>query len=132
LCFRKALRKDGVLVIAVPNANSRSFEKYREAFYYLTMPVHVHLFSPPSLNALALQSGFSVEDISSYSVWKSQALSLLMSREFAKGKKNSQFSFFSGVRVAFARLWSLRSLANSLRKLQGDILVMKCRSAQKY
>lgn len=67
--FYSALKPGGVLFVEVPNADALSMKHYRNLFYYLGAPVHVHLFSQHSLATLANIVGFINISTWTKSVW---------------------------------------------------------------
>jgi len=64
--FRQALKPNGTLVIEVPNAMSAASLHFREYYYYLGMPVHVHGFTPLSIRILAEHAGLRVRSMHTY------------------------------------------------------------------
>lgn len=57
---RQALKEDGRLTILTPNAESWGHRKFREAWFHLDPPRHLHLFSTKNLIACAQRAGLRV------------------------------------------------------------------------
>jgi SAM-dependent methyltransferase len=55
---RSLLRKDGLLVIAVPNLNSPDSRKYKDKWAGLDVPRHLYHFTTKSMDNLLRSSGF--------------------------------------------------------------------------
>ena len=56
--FFRLLKKDGILLIYTPNADSIGFDYMKECQNNVTPPIHLHYFNKKSINKLA-QSSFS-------------------------------------------------------------------------
>ena len=54
--FFQLLRKDGILLIYTPNANSIGFDYMMECQNIVTPPIHLHYFNEKSINKLAEKS----------------------------------------------------------------------------
>jgi len=83
--FYRSLKKGGTLLIDIPNGKSLSIQKTREYFYYLGMPVHVHIFSPESISLLSHRVGFKSIKIASYCRLYTQAASLELQAKWKRG-----------------------------------------------
>jgi len=70
-----ALKVGGTLRIDVPNGNSLAVDTFRGKAYYVTMPVHVHLFSPRSLRLALTEAHFRDLQIKTFNVPESSAAS---------------------------------------------------------
>jgi len=60
---RELLRPDGLLVVAVPNFDSWSFQTFREHWFGLDVPRHLLHFTPSALGSLLAAEQFRVERI---------------------------------------------------------------------
>ncbi|MHA4875585.1 class I SAM-dependent methyltransferase, partial [Enterococcus faecium] len=60
-CFKKILKADGKLIIAVPNYTSKDAATYKEYWAAYDVPRHLYHFSPASMRQLMQQYGFVIE-----------------------------------------------------------------------
>ena len=122
--FYKSLKKEGSLAIEVPNGDSISFKILKKYYYYLTLPLHIHIFSVKSLMHIAKKTGFKNIQFSSYNNFKKQATSF----EFMNRKEKNGL-FLSGtekIRLKYYLMAFLKTYKFSTRKKGlGDCLVMK-------
>jgi SAM-dependent methyltransferase len=125
--FYLALKPDGVLVIEVPNAASAGMRRYRDKWYYLTLPVHLHQFSPHSIKRLASRSGFTSITTGTISDWNMHARSWLLERDIVKGKASPQFNTHTAWSVAFARFACAWTFGKAIWRERGDCLILSCR-----
>ncbi|MBO8180439.1 MAG: class I SAM-dependent methyltransferase [Archaeoglobus sp.] len=58
--INKILKDDGLLIISVPNINSREFKIFREYWYQLDVPRHLHFFNIHTLSKLLSNNKFNV------------------------------------------------------------------------
>lgn len=58
--INKLIKKDGILVIAVPNLNSPDSKKYKEKWAALDVPRHLYHFTIQTMESLLRTSGFEV------------------------------------------------------------------------
>ena len=70
--FYYALKEGGSLSIEVPNGDSTAFKKFGRYYYYLGMPLHIHLFTIKSLSLLCKMAGFKDIKVSSYNKIKTK------------------------------------------------------------
>lgn len=81
--FKSRLKKDGTLIIAVPNLVSHDAQKYQEKWAALDVPRHLYHFTPDTLKNLMQRYGFDFAEqkplildafyVSMYSEWNSGA-----------------------------------------------------------
>jgi 2-polyprenyl-3-methyl-5-hydroxy-6-metoxy-1,4-benzoquinol methylase len=124
--FYTALKPGGTLVIEVPNADSAALHIYGEMYYYLTLPVHIHLFSHRSLDLLAARSRFTNITTKAISHWFSHAASWLLGRDVRKGRASPRFNSHTKWARVLARVPSLASFLRSTGDQRGDCLVLVC------
>lgn len=60
--IKKGLKKNGYLVIAVPNIEAPDFYKYREKWAALDVPRHLYHFSPKTISLLLENHRFTIID----------------------------------------------------------------------
>ncbi|MBU2099643.1 class I SAM-dependent methyltransferase [Candidatus Micrarchaeota archaeon] len=65
---KRILKKQGKLLIAVPNIESFSFRIFGKNWFHLDLPRHLIHFSPESLSKLLESKGFKVKKISYFSL----------------------------------------------------------------
>jgi len=58
--IRRILKKDGILVLALPNIESLQFKIFRKYWFPLDVPRHLYHFSPRTIKRLLELSGFDV------------------------------------------------------------------------
>lgn len=66
--IRNILRKDGVLVISVPNLESLQFRFSRHKWFHLDLPRHKWYFTVPALSKLLRECHFQVKKIRHFSL----------------------------------------------------------------
>jgi SAM-dependent methyltransferase len=125
--FFKALKPGGILAIDIPNADSIAAEHFENFYYYLCMPVHVHLFTPNSISLLAQSMGFVDISISTYSRWFTQMASAILKHREQHGRSvHIGFQSYDNWERFLGRIKSLPTLILSLLRSRGDCLVMTC------
>ena len=55
---RQIIRRDGTLIVGVPNWNSLEARWFGRAWYHLDAPRHLYLFTPDVLDSMLRQAGF--------------------------------------------------------------------------
>jgi SAM-dependent methyltransferase len=125
--FFHALKPGGILAIDVPNGNSAAAKRFMQFFYYLGMPVHVHLFSPTSIRLLSESTGFVNVALATYSRWYTQAESAILLRGSRKDSLPKQFHSHSIWEGFLGRLKSIPTYVLSCLRSRGDCLVMTCK-----
>ena len=125
--FFAALKPGGVLTIDVPNADAVAVERYQEFYYYLGMPVHVHIFTPASMRSLAQATGFVDIATATYNRWYTQAqAAVLMRSSHGRGASDASFRSQSRWVGLIGRIRSLPTYVLSRLLGRGDCLVMTC------
>ena len=59
----KSLKKDGTLIVAVPNRNSYDAKHYKSFWAAYDLPIHLYHFTPNDINNLFAQHGMEVKEI---------------------------------------------------------------------
>ncbi len=119
-----ALKPGGRLAVDLPNADAAGFDRFGAHWLYLTLPVHVHIFSPRSLEHLARQVGFEDVRVATYTHLRSQARSARLAR-LAPASADGAVLDQPGTRRDQLSALPARGLA--LAPLRGDCLVMTAR-----
>ncbi len=125
--FFTALKPGGTLVVEVPNASAAALDVYGRYYYYLTLPVHLHIFSPRSLELLARRQGFSGIVVTTISHWWTHAESWLVRRDNRRANGSARFNSHTKWDRILARAPSLFGFVRSLAKLRGDCLQLTCK-----
>jgi len=125
--FFKALKPGGILAIDIPNGDSIAAERFTKFYYYLGIPVHVHLFSPLSIHLLCQAIGFVDLRIATYSRWHTQAKSAILIGRSQK-EKPDRIGFHSHRKWEdfLGRIKSLPTYIHARAQSRGDCLVMTC------
>lgn len=121
--FHRALKPGGCLAVEVPNGDASALERFGAYYYYLGMPVHVHVFTPRSISILAESAGLESIDVVTHSRWVTQAESALLWIG-GGGRRFHAHGRLSGV---LGRVVAIPSTAASWRNGKGDCLVLNCR-----
>ena len=120
--FYNAFKKGGTLAIEVPNGDSLSFNILKKYYYYLAIPLHIHLFSIKSLLLIVKKPDLKNIEFSSYNTLSKQAASFELINRKSKNK-----IFLSGKDKLKIRYYLLALLKTfSFNNSKGDCLVMKC------
>ena len=61
--IKRIIKKDGVLIIGVPNTHSIAFKIFRRNWYQLDVPRHIINYSEENLNFLLNKNGFKVKNV---------------------------------------------------------------------
>lgn len=56
----RILKKDGILVIEVPNIDNFSFSLFKKYYFHLDLPRHLHHWSPKTIEMILNKNGFKV------------------------------------------------------------------------
>jgi 2-polyprenyl-3-methyl-5-hydroxy-6-metoxy-1,4-benzoquinol methylase len=92
--FFSLLKKDGVLIIAVPNYTSYDAKEYESAWAAYDVPRHLYHFSPKSMNALLEKHGFKLKKHKP--MWFDSYYISLLSEKYLTGKNNPLKALISG------------------------------------
>ncbi len=63
-CIHSMLKKDGLLIFAVPNMDSLQAKIFGKHWLHLDVPRHLCFFTPETVKLLCEKTGFSIKDIS--------------------------------------------------------------------
>ena len=124
-----ALRPGGRVAVDLPNGDAAAFERWGPHWLYLTLPVHVHIFSPVSLARLARDAGFGDVRVATYTRWRAQARSARL-RRLGPGSGDGAVVDGAGARRDLVAALPARLAA--ARPLKGDCLVMTARRAPNH
>jgi predicted SAM-dependent methyltransferase len=114
--FKSLLKKDGCLVVAVPNYVSGDAEHYKEYWAAYDVPRHLYHFSPRSMQVLMEQHGFSITVYKP--MWFDSFYVSLLSEKY----KNKKSSFLKAVWNGFT---SNTSAFSDPKKWQSVIYIIK-------
>jgi 2-polyprenyl-3-methyl-5-hydroxy-6-metoxy-1,4-benzoquinol methylase len=92
--FYSLLKKDGVLIIAVPNYTSYDANEYESAWAAYDVPRHLYHFSPKSMNTLLSKHNFRLKKYKP--MWFDSYYISLLSEKYITGKNNPFKAFISG------------------------------------
>ena len=94
--FKKVLKKEGALVIAVPNPDSLDAELYGESWAAWDVPIHHSHFNKKSMKMLLNSTGFELVEVKNmpYDSFYISALS----EELSTGSKNLGKAFVNGLK----------------------------------
>jgi len=95
--IKKILRKDGRLIIAIPNADSMDANIYKNYWAAYDVPRHLHHFNQSSLKRLMGKYGFEIIETKPM-VFDSFYISML-SEKYKRGKINYLNAFFNGLKT---------------------------------
>jgi len=84
--FKNLLKRDGKLIIAVPNYTSFDASTYREYWAAYDVPRHLYHFSPSAMNFLIEQHGMKI--INWEPMWFDSFYVCLLSSKYKNGKTN--------------------------------------------
>jgi len=95
----QALKKNGTLIIAVPNSNSWDAKKYKKFWAAYDLPRHLYHFTPATFKKLAEKNNFSLIKIMPL---KFDAFYIsLLSEKYKTKKQNYLKGFYNGLRSNF-------------------------------
>ena len=61
--YKKILKKEGVLIVAVPNCSSKDAEHYKSSWAAYDLPIHLYHFRPDNMKQLFSKHGMEVVEI---------------------------------------------------------------------
>ncbi len=116
LRFHSLLKKEGVLVIAVPNYTSFDATFYGSYWAAYDVPRHLYHFSPASMDRLMQKYGFQVSDCRP--MWYDSFYVSMLSEKYRKGKTSFIHAFWRG-------LQSNRKAVSDSRRCSSVIYVIR-------
>lgn len=66
LGFNKILKKNGRVVLTIPNIDSTEFKFYGRHWEWLSPPAHLFFYSPSTIKKILLKNGFEIEYLETY------------------------------------------------------------------
>jgi 2-polyprenyl-3-methyl-5-hydroxy-6-metoxy-1,4-benzoquinol methylase len=103
--LKLCLKKNGALIIAVPNYTSYDAEVYREYWAAYDVPRHLYHFSPASMRTLLKKHGLTLKTIKP--MWFDSVYVSLLSEKYKTGKssliKGSWNGFMSNANALFKK-----------------------------
>ena len=94
--FKKLLKPNGTLVIAVPNYNSFDAKYYKQFWAAYDVPRHLWHFNQTSISKLVATQSFLVEKVKP--MWFDAFYVSMLSEKYKSGKINPIKGFFIGLR----------------------------------
>lgn len=110
--FSRVLKKDGTIIIAVPNCNAWDATYYKEFWAAWDVPIHLWHFSEKTIVRLFKNHGFKLVKIKPM-IFDSFYISLL-SEEFKFGKKKFITSFLVGLYSNCIGLFTKKGYSSSI------------------
>ena len=110
--IKRILKKDGTLIIAVPNCNSWDAAYYKEFWAAWDVPIHLWHFTKKTIKSLFENNGFKLEDTKPM-IFDAFYVSLL-SEEFKFGKKKFIKSFLIGLYSNFIGFCSNKEYSSTI------------------
>ncbi len=92
---KKILKRDGKLLVAVPNYTSADAAQYQQFWAAYDVPRHLYHFSPASITLLMKQHGLQV--IATKPMWFDSFYVSMLSEEYRNGKGNVIGAFLNGL-----------------------------------
>ena len=119
-----SLKPKGILIVTDGSADSLAMKIYDDISYYLTMPVHLNVFSTKSISFLAKRVGFKKISIKTYSYRLSQAksMALLMKKKFGRNIGRG-YSDLEKNEILLGKFFSYPSYILSLLQGKGDCIL---------
>lgn len=94
--FQKILKKDGALIIAVPNYTSADATHYKEHWAAYDVPRHLYHFSPKSMQVLMAQHGFQVAKM--LPMWYDSSYVSMLSETYKTSKSRLPSALWQGLK----------------------------------
>jgi len=93
--YKKILKPEGKLIIAVPNYTSSDATSYQEYWAAYDVPRHLYHFSPESMTKLAALKGFKIEAYNP--MWYDSFYVSMLSEQYKNGKGNLPKAVINGL-----------------------------------
>ncbi|MGI8951817.1 MAG: class I SAM-dependent methyltransferase [Chitinophagaceae bacterium] len=94
--FKRILKRDGTLIIAVPNYTSLDAKIYKEYWAAYDVPRHLYHFSPQSMQTILQQHLFQIKNYKP--MWFDSFYVSMLSEKYRSGKNNLLKSVWNGLR----------------------------------
>lgn len=90
--FKRILKPNGTLIVAVPNCGSYDADYYKEDWAALDLPIHLYHFRPKNIKSLFSNHGIVLEKVLPMK-YDAYYISLISEKYSGDGKKNSSKLF---------------------------------------
>jgi ubiquinone/menaquinone biosynthesis C-methylase UbiE len=97
--LKRALKKTGTLILALPNPDSWDAKHYKECWAAYDLPRHIYHFSSGHISALAKKHGFVLEKI--LPQYLDAFYISMLSENYRRRKKDPVMGFINGLRSNF-------------------------------
>ena len=101
--FKSILKKNGILVIAVPNHTSWDAQHYQQFWAAYDVPRHLHHFTPQSMHQLLTEKGFF--KIAMRPMWFDSFYVSMLSEKYKSGSINMIPAILNGIISNFLALF---------------------------
>jgi 2-polyprenyl-3-methyl-5-hydroxy-6-metoxy-1,4-benzoquinol methylase len=108
--FHKKLKKDGTLIVAVPNMNAYDAKHYGPYWAAYDVPRHIYHFTPESMVRLFTDSGFSYRR--SKGMWLDAFYISLLSEKYKRGSDQFIRGMFFGLLSNFSSFLGKRNYSS--------------------
>ena len=116
--FKKLLKPQGKLVIAVPNYTSKDALAYGQYWAAWDVPRHLHHFSPAGMQQLAQLKGFTVSSL--HPMWFDAFYVSMLSEQYKNGQSNLPGAFWNGLLSNIAAIGDKRNCSSLIYLLQSN------------
>ncbi|CAN5241637.1 methyltransferase domain-containing protein [soil metagenome] len=114
--YQSILKKDGTLIIAVPNYTSSDAEKYHQFWAAYDVPRHLYHFSPESIYTLMQHHGFQIKTCKP--MWFDSFYVAMLSEQYKTGNQHLVSAVWTGLRS------NMKALSDA-RKCSSVIYIIK-------
>jgi 2-polyprenyl-3-methyl-5-hydroxy-6-metoxy-1,4-benzoquinol methylase len=95
--LRGRLKKNGKLIIAVPNTDSLGFKLFKQKWGWIQQPyVHINHFNSNNLSILLANNGFELVSVKTFDTWDQNLYDLLITKLFYRRKSRNAVRKFEG------------------------------------
>lgn len=108
--YHAILRKDGKLIIAVPNYTSYDATIYQQYWAAYDVPRHLYHFSPESMTVLAERKGFRIHSIRP--MWFDSFYVSMLSEQYKTGTNQYLSAFWNGLKSNFKTLFDQKKCSS--------------------
>jgi 2-polyprenyl-3-methyl-5-hydroxy-6-metoxy-1,4-benzoquinol methylase len=114
--FHTILKKDGRLIIAVPNYTSYDAATYQQFWAAYDVPRHLYHFSPESMSILADKKGFKINSIRP--MWFDSFYVSMLSEQYKTGHTQYLSAFWIGLLSNFKTLFDQKKCSSVIYILE--------------